>query len=689
MKKNLLLIAFCWAFTAAQAQMFILPLVKNSACGNNGGSIEVFVGGGTFPYSYSWTNGATTSINNNLAAGSYRVYVTDAGGDTTSLQADVFNDAFIETAYAFLDYDPSVNFYYSCRSICNGGYRAVESLLNGTAPYNFVALNGTQQTLPNGNGIAFLGHCTGDTVQVIVTDANGCIGNFNQLLYGPTHPEMRVINVQGSCNNGNSGSATFRIPNESAGFTGNVTYEVYSLNTGITPVQLTAASGVYQAFNLPQGNYSLNRVYTSAYLACEDDTIEFSVPSYGEYCATLSGIVWDDTNGDCLYDSILERGMPNELLKIMPGSSYVLTDAKGNYNITLPFGNYTVEWLYDIAVPTCNSNAQIPFTLSYQNPNTTTNFSGGSSALCNLLSSLQEGSGSLNPGSTYSLQVNYANMGGATSNATKLYLYFDPIATFQNASVTPDSVGTGVLMWNLGNLQSSNSNTSIGVNFSISNGASAGTIIENHSSIGGTTTDFDLSNNISPLNITVGTALFDANKKYVFDALGNKINLMYVDQDNTLNYTINFQNTTVDTVYNLTIVDTLSQYLDLATFQVVSSSALCQLSIDSARVARFHFPGILLPSNAVSELGSRGYVRYAVDVPPSFAGFQAHVYNHADIYFDTHQPFETNITDVLIDIFVGVKNQIGQSNSIKIFPNPAKDKLFIQLNSTPSNGEKN
>ena len=45
-----------------------------------------------------------------------------------------------------------------------------------------------------------------------------------------------------------------------------------------------------------------------------------------------------------------------------------------------------------------------------------------------------------------------------------------------------------------------------------------------------------------------------------------------VDPDKYLEYTIQFQNTGTDTAFYISIYDTLSPYLNLATFQMISSS---------------------------------------------------------------------------------------------------------------------
>ncbi|MBI3502626.1 MAG: right-handed parallel beta-helix repeat-containing protein [Bacteroidetes bacterium] len=53
-------------------------------CSSPTGTATASVSGGTFPYTYLWSNNATTQQANNLAAGNYSVTVTDANGCTSS-----------------------------------------------------------------------------------------------------------------------------------------------------------------------------------------------------------------------------------------------------------------------------------------------------------------------------------------------------------------------------------------------------------------------------------------------------------------------------------------------------------------------------------------------------------------------------------------------------------------------------
>ena len=55
--------------------------------GASTGSIDLSVAGGTSPFTYQWSNAATTEDISNLGAGSYTVNVSDANGCTSTVAA--------------------------------------------------------------------------------------------------------------------------------------------------------------------------------------------------------------------------------------------------------------------------------------------------------------------------------------------------------------------------------------------------------------------------------------------------------------------------------------------------------------------------------------------------------------------------------------------------------------------------
>ena len=147
--------------------------VSNILCfGEETGSLDLTVTGGTFPYTFLWSNGATTEDINDLPAGTYTVDITDANGCTTSNTASVQQP----------DAELSGNIISQTNIICNSSLGSVTVDANGgTTPYSF-NLNGIFQT--NGD---FSDLEAGDYV-INIIDASGCefsipVAIFNNCTY--------------------------------------------------------------------------------------------------------------------------------------------------------------------------------------------------------------------------------------------------------------------------------------------------------------------------------------------------------------------------------------------------------------------------------------------------------------------------------------------------------------------------
>src|SRR5206468_5366504 len=124
--------------------------------GNATGSVDLTVSGGTAPYTYAWSNGATTQDLTGLTAGTYNVTVTDANGCTATASATLIQPAAALTAST-----TQVN--VQCFGNATGSVDLTVS--GGTAPYTYAWSNGaTTQDLTR---------LTAGAYNVTVTDAKG------------------------------------------------------------------------------------------------------------------------------------------------------------------------------------------------------------------------------------------------------------------------------------------------------------------------------------------------------------------------------------------------------------------------------------------------------------------------------------------------------------------------------------
>ncbi|MBT0608992.1 hypothetical protein KIV10_12450, partial [Aequorivita echinoideorum] len=134
--------------------------ITNVDCfGNNTGSLDLTVSGGTAPYSFVWSpNGETTEDLFNLVAGNYSVVITDVNGCTITKSATVNQP----TEALSLEIVAQTNI------LCNGKGSVTVEAGGGTAPYLYNLDGGTPQASGQFNDLD-----TG-TYTINVIDANGC-----------------------------------------------------------------------------------------------------------------------------------------------------------------------------------------------------------------------------------------------------------------------------------------------------------------------------------------------------------------------------------------------------------------------------------------------------------------------------------------------------------------------------------
>jgi hypothetical protein len=144
-----------------------------SCNGGADGTIELVVTGGTPPYTFLWSDGATTEDRTGLTAGTYSVDVTDAAGDMTTAEATVNEPpAIIVSAYETADYN---GFGIRCFGLTGN---LTCDVSGGTPPYSYL-------WTPSGITTQTAQSLTAGTYQVEITDANGCTATASTDLTQP------------------------------------------------------------------------------------------------------------------------------------------------------------------------------------------------------------------------------------------------------------------------------------------------------------------------------------------------------------------------------------------------------------------------------------------------------------------------------------------------------------------------
>lgn len=166
-------------------------------------SMKVSVTGGTSPYTFTWSNGVTSSglspqAINNLSAGTYSVVVEDYWGDFTEISSCTVPPAAINCNSVKI----STNYEVTC-DVSGGVGTGTGSIFfttnGGTAPYTYSGtVNGSPTILTNPYVVNNL-----DVINVVVTDYNGCKSNSLSILVSCPSGSEPLNCTTTNCPNGN------------------------------------------------------------------------------------------------------------------------------------------------------------------------------------------------------------------------------------------------------------------------------------------------------------------------------------------------------------------------------------------------------------------------------------------------------------------------------------------------------
>jgi len=206
-------------------------IVSNILCnGAASGIVDLTVNGGVSPYTYAWSNSATTQDISGLFAGIYTVTVTDANGCVKTTSATITEPTMVVLSST------------QTNVLCNGAATgAIDlSVSGGTPGYQYIWNNGA--TTQDVSGL------TAGTYTVTVTDANGCIKTTSAIITEPTLVVVSSSVTNILCNDAATGAVDLTVSGGVSPYTyvwssGATTQDITGLIAGTYNVTVTDANG--------------------------------------------------------------------------------------------------------------------------------------------------------------------------------------------------------------------------------------------------------------------------------------------------------------------------------------------------------------------------------------------------------------------------------------------------------------
>lgn len=312
--------------------------------GDATGDVDLSVSGGTAPYAYAWSNGATTEDLNAVPAGTYTVTVTDAGNQTATASATVNEPSPVSVGVS------------SSAVSCNGGSDGTATAMasGGTSPYAYSWSNG-------GNTATISGLAAG-SYSVTVTDANGCTGTASLDVSEPAGLAVSVSSTDATCNGDSDGSISASVAGGTAPYTfawsnGGTAATISGLSVGNYTVTVTDANGCTGSASVSVGEPAAVNISTqvvdascgqadgSASASASGGTAPYSYAwSNGGNTASISGlaagtysVTATDANGCTGTGTVtVAEGAPVDSCEIAPGE--FRTQTQGGWGAN-PNGN--------------------------------------------------------------------------------------------------------------------------------------------------------------------------------------------------------------------------------------------------------------------------------------------------------------------------------------------------------------
>ncbi len=640
-----------------------------SACGAGcDGSIDVVATGTAGPYTFEANNQVQTgnqAVFNNLCAGIYDVIITDQNGCSEVIVEQVMQDSL-----SSIIVDAIINPGSSAcntATVCDASVDIV--VTGGVAPFLYSFDQGT--TYQGSNQI--FGLCAG-TYDVLVEDANGCAVFYNFTINTGATLSAQSYEYYDNCDSTGNPSGNGSLISVNA-FGGTAPY-TYAWSDGSTTNNIQ---------NPTPGVYTV--IITDANGCTYSET--FNVPSNN--CYTISGNVYVDVNGNCVFDSTDYAVSCFVDLTATAGGPwlwiYDYTDANGYYEISAAAGTY----FFDVngtqvnnLTPLC-PNTNYSVTLDSANNNVTVDFFLTPPPPTQDLSINMWTPYTFTPGFPTFTTVQYCN-DGTIPMSGNVVVQYDPSLVWYQSGTTPsghvinnndvpsthDAVNQILTYDFVGLLPGQCVYLDVDYETPIGTGLLPGDPIYIDAVVNPIAGDVTPTNNTTYLPSLI-TSSWDPNDK----AVSPDGDITVDDNDHA--YYIRFQNEGNGNANTVVVKDELDANLDLHSLRNVYASHDYILTVENNNTLVFTFNNIQLPPKSVNELASQGFVAFTLtqdgDLPVGTI-----INNTADIYFDFNPAIVTNtVENEIVEKVTGITTADVQ-NALSVFPNPSTGVYQVQLN---------
>ncbi|MEX0811851.1 MAG: SdrD B-like domain-containing protein [Chitinophagales bacterium] len=655
---------------------------------NCNGSISVTVNNGAPPYQYQWSNGMIGSPILGMCAGTYSVTVFDSNGCDAAAVATI-----IDSSIAAIDSTRDA----SCGS-CDGYASVIPQ--GGTPPYQYTWSTGDTTS-------EVINLCPG-FYDVTISDATGCQATDTFLLAGTCGSinghVFEDLNGNGIKDAGEAGLAGVRVSLAPGGlFTYSDQNGDYSIGVGTFGnfnVEINAPTRYYcsgsvllpDSISFPVGN---NHSVDISVANPDSSGLDFGLIRPQSPCGTISGHVFDDLNGNGVQDAG-EPGLAGMNI-ILSNGQQTQTDANGDYSVEVPFDSTIVlEFVPGSPSYFCgSSNPTYVQTFPVSPPTYTVSVSTSSPVSSGNdfgvevqpffdvgVYTIRSFSG-IHAGQQFRAWMDY-KWHGVTGNCT-LRLEFDPLVNFVSAAITPDVVTNTYVEWIFP--PQANGMGCMSMYFELDSSATAGTALDWRGLYTCGTPDACPGNDerTNTVYVQSGPLRRAADNGFNFMEVfhtGDAQQETISRADSVFSYVINFQNITDDTVYHLTIVDTISPHLDIESVSLPFASRpdLMEFHMPQPNILVWEFDGIMLPDSTTNLLQSYGFVQYNIIMKPGLPDGTV-IENSAAIIFNHSASLKTNETQVTLEQGVGIEDW-AQGDIINLYPNPTENHTIIDAGNT-------